>query len=158
MWLALECAMIRRECLIIVEDPALAQVTNYRTEQWRLLNRYVRWGSTVSVIFATFFRRWTTLYILPFCLATYGYGMLRVMKLKDPASRYSECAVNKQYEVDPDSHIVSDAQVSMRYLRSPQYRMFKLESHSKRDKQNRKLYFFTLVWGIIAFVRNIYDR
>lgn len=157
MWLALECAMIRRESLIIVENPALAEVTKFRTEQWRLLNRFVRWGCGTSMFFAVFFRTYPFLYIFPFCLAFYGAGMLRAMMRKDPAYLYSECCVNKQYELDPDSHFTCDAEISLKYLRSPQYRMFKLENHEQREVENLKFLLLASVTSVVQMFRTIYD-
>lgn len=150
--------MVRRESLIIVEDPALAHVTKFRTEQWRLHNRFVHWGSGTSLFFAICLQSYPSLYIFPFCLAVYGFGMLRAMKQKDPASRYSEIAVNKQYEIDPDSHFVCDSQISLRYLRSPQYRMFKLEDHEARDEQNTNLVYTTFAFGAMQILRGIYSN
>ncbi|CAL8112972.1 unnamed protein product [Orchesella dallaii] len=157
MWLALECAMMRRESLIIVEDAALANVTKFRTEQWRLLNRFVWWGGTVSMLLGIFFTRYPSLHLLPLSLAIYGYGVLSAMKQKDPASRYSECCVNKQYELDPDSSETCDAKISMKYLRATQYRMFKLEDTIQRDKENRGLIRLTVAFNIGCTLLGIYN-
>ncbi|ODN03991.1 hypothetical protein Ocin01_02638 [Orchesella cincta] len=157
MWLALECAMMRRESLIIVEDAALANVTKFRTEQWRLLNRFVWWGSSVSILLGMFFTSYPSLHLLPLSLAIYGYGVLNAMKQKDPASRYSECCVNKQYELDPESSETCDAKVSMKYLRSTQYRMFKLEDTLQRDKENKYLIWFTVLFNVGCTLRGIYN-